>query len=176
MADNDTETVWKTTVIVSSSLQNNEISVLLSAQQHLVRYSDSIEAGTLVFPLSGVAFLLISPDEFPEKADPEDNFFQRIEKFIQVHRNSFFLLQTSTCGTKELEIVSAVQHRFFGSNLKVLPVISNMDAVTGMLTIAKATSKPQVDSVRERMHSARAHIIQKSLKTLLKKTDIFKAI
>ncbi|KAF5893292.1 uncharacterized protein DAT39_017004 [Clarias magur] len=137
MADNNTETVWKTTVIVSSSLQNNEISALLSAQQHLVRYSDSIDAGTLVFPLSGVAFLLITLDEFPEKTDCEDEFFQRIEKFIQVHRNSFLLLQTPACGTREQEIVSVVQHRFFGSNLKVLPVISNMDTVTGMMTIAK---------------------------------------
>ncbi|XP_060774320.1 protein SPO16 homolog [Neoarius graeffei] len=165
MADNTT-TLWKTTVIVSSSLQNDEISVLLLAQQHLLRYSDSIEAGTLVFPLSGVAFLLITPEEFPEKTECEE-FFQRIEKFIQVHRNSFLLLQVSAYGARELEIVSTVQNRFFGGNLKVLPVHSDGDAVKGMLIIAKATSKPHVDSVRERMHLARAHIIKRSLETLL---------
>ncbi|MCI4375537.1 hypothetical protein PGIGA_G00110710, partial [Pangasianodon gigas] len=89
------------------------------------------------FPLSGVAFLLITPEEFPEKAECEE-FFKRIEKFIQVHRNSFLLLQAPAYGARELEIVSAVQNRFFGSNLKVLPVHSNGDAVKGMLTIAKA--------------------------------------
>ncbi|XP_026796874.3 protein SPO16 homolog isoform X2 [Pangasianodon hypophthalmus] len=175
MANNNTETLWKTTVIVSTSLQNNEISVVLLAQQHLLRYSDSIDGGTLVFPLSGVAFLLITPEEFPEKAECEE-FFRRIEKFIQVHRNSFLLLQAPAYGARELEIVSAVQNRFFGSNLKVLPVHSNGDAVKGMLTIAKATSKPHVDRVRERMHVARAHIIENSLETLLKKVEIFKVV
>ncbi|KAI5109343.1 hypothetical protein C0J45_0740, partial [Silurus meridionalis] len=116
---------------------------------------------------TGAAFLLITPEEFPKKA--ECAFFQRIEKFVQVHRNSFLLLQAPAYGTRELEVVSAVQNRFFGSNLKVLPVQSNVDAVKAMLTIAKATSKPHVDSVRERMHSARAHIIEHSLETLFKK-------
>ncbi|KAF4079300.1 hypothetical protein AMELA_G00191470 [Ameiurus melas] len=175
MANNNTKTLWKTTVIVSTSLQKNDISVLLLAQKHLLRYSDSIEPATLVFPLSGVAFLLITPEGFPEKAECEE-FFKRIEKFIQVHRNSFLLLQAPANGARELEIVSAVQNRFFGSNLKVLPVHSNGDAVKGMLTIAKATSRPHVDGVRERMRLARAHIIENSLETLLEKVDIFKVI
>ncbi|KAK2858112.1 hypothetical protein Q7C36_006031 [Tachysurus vachellii] len=173
MANNNTNTSWKTTVIVSTSLQNKEITVLLLAQEHLLRYSDSIEPGTLVFPLSGVAFLLITSEEFPETECEE--FFKRIEKFLQVHRNSFLLLQAPAYGARELKIVSAVQNRFFGSNLKILPVHSNVDTVKGMMTIAKATSRPHKDRVQERMHLARAQIIKHSHETL-KKLDVFKVI
>ncbi|KAK3557426.1 hypothetical protein QTP70_026644 [Hemibagrus guttatus] len=172
MASNDTDISWKTTVIVSTSLQNNEITGLLLAQEHLLRYSDSIEPGTLVFPLSGVAFMLITTEEFPETECEE--FFSKIEKFIQVHRNSFLLLQAPAYGARELKVVSELQNRFFGSNLKILPVHSNGDTVKGVLTIAKATSKPHMDRVQERMDLARAHIIKQSHETSLKNLDIFK--
>ncbi|XP_062853314.1 protein SPO16 homolog isoform X2 [Trichomycterus rosablanca] len=161
MANNNTITPWKTTVIVSSSLQNNELSRLLSAQQHRLRFSDSVEPGSFVFPLSGTAFMLITPEQFPEKTESAE-FFERIEKFVQVHRNSFILLQSPVFGTEEWEFVSTLQNRFFGSNVKVLPIHSNGDAVRSMLTIAKATSKPHVDSVRDRMNLARARIIKRS--------------
>ncbi|XP_066521715.1 protein SPO16 homolog isoform X2 [Hoplias malabaricus] len=134
---------------------------MLMAQQHRLRFSDSVELGALVFPLSGTAFMLISPEEFPEKAENSE-FINRIEKFVQVHRNSFLLLQSPVYGRREWEIVSAVQRRFFGSNLKVLPIHSNADIVKAVLTIAEATSKPQVDSIRNRMALARARIIESS--------------
>ncbi|XP_072539098.1 protein SPO16 homolog [Salminus brasiliensis] len=154
-------TSWKTTIIVSTSLQNNEALWMILSQQHRLRYSDGVEHGTFVFPLSGTAFMLITPEEFPEKAETTE-FFNRIEKFVQVHRNSFLLLQSPVCGAREWEIVSAVQKRFFGSNLKVLPIHSNVDIVKAVLTIAKATSKPHVDSIRNRMALARAQIIERS--------------
>ncbi|XP_036426235.1 uncharacterized protein C1orf146 homolog [Colossoma macropomum] len=109
----------------------------------------------------GTAFMLITPEEFPEQAENTE-FFKRIEKFVQVHRNSFLLLQSPVYGTREWEIVSAAQKRFFGSNLKVLPIHSNVDIVKAVLTIAKATSKPHVDSIRDRMALARARIIERS--------------
>ncbi|XP_007233672.3 protein SPO16 homolog [Astyanax mexicanus] len=152
---------WKTTVIVSTSLQNHEALWMILSQQHRLRFSDSVEHGALVFPLSGTAFMLITPEEFPEKSE-SSKFFNRIEKFVQVHRNSFLLLQSPVYGAREWEIVSTVQKRFFGSNLKVLPLHSNVDIVKALLTIAKATSKPLVDSIRERMALARAQIIERS--------------
>uniref|UniRef100_A0A3B4EJ86 Chromosome 1 open reading frame 146 n=1 Tax=Pygocentrus nattereri TaxID=42514 RepID=A0A3B4EJ86_PYGNA len=152
-------TSWRTTVIVSTSLQNNEALRVLLAQQHRLRYSDSVEIGSFVFPLSGTAFMLITPEEFPEKAESTE-YFKRIEKFVQVHRNSFLLLQSPVYGTREWQILSAVQKRFFGSNLKVIPIHSNVDIVKAVLSIAKATSKPHADSIRDRMALARARIIE----------------
>ncbi|KAI4892014.1 hypothetical protein NFI96_034224, partial [Prochilodus magdalenae] len=104
------------------------------------------------------AFMLITPEEFTENVE----FFKRIETFVQIHRNSFLLLQSPVYGIKEWEIVSAVQKRFFGSNLKVLPVHSSVDIVKAVLSISKATSKPLVDRIRNQMAVARARIIEHS--------------
>uniref|UniRef100_W5KBJ5 Chromosome 1 open reading frame 146 n=1 Tax=Astyanax mexicanus TaxID=7994 RepID=W5KBJ5_ASTMX len=137
---------WKTTVIVSTSLQNHEALWMILSQQHRLRFSDSVEHGALVFPLSG-NFIL--QHTLPPSKSESSKFFNRIEKFSPVY------------GAREWEIV-ILQQLFFGSNLKVLPLHSNVDIVKALLTIAKATSKPLVDSIRERMALARAQIIERS--------------
>ncbi|XP_060886742.1 protein SPO16 homolog isoform X2 [Labrus mixtus] len=134
---------------------------MLSAQQHRIRFSDSVESGAFIFPLSGTAFLLVDPQDLPERFE-ESGLIERINTFVQVHRNSFLLLFAPFNGTREMEIFTVIQHRFFGSNLRILPVRNNVEIVKGMLTIAKATSKPHVDSIRNRMSLARAHIIESS--------------
>ncbi|CDQ74992.1 unnamed protein product [Oncorhynchus mykiss] len=158
---NDRTTQWKTTIIVSTSLQNHDTSRMLLAQHHRIRFSDAVKSGSIVFPQSGIAFLIINPQELPENLE-EAGLFDKIKMFVTVHRNSFLLLQAPFYGKKELGIMSLIQHRFLGSNLRVLPVRNNTEIVKGMLTIAKATSKPHVDSVRDRMSLARAHIIESS--------------
>ncbi|XP_073810281.1 protein SPO16 homolog isoform X1 [Danio rerio] len=129
-------TSWKTTVIISSSSQCDEASRLLLAQQHRIRRSDSILDSSFVFPLSGTAFLLVTPEEFPAKLENVEPF-ERMERFVQIHRNSFLLLQAPVYGKKEWEIISLVQNRFLGCNLKVIPVHSTAEVVNGMLIIAK---------------------------------------
>ncbi|XP_034438629.1 uncharacterized protein C1orf146 homolog isoform X1 [Hippoglossus hippoglossus] len=153
--------VWKTTVIVSTSLQNHDTVRMLMAQQHRIRSSDSVEPGAFIFPLSGTAFLLVDPQDLPEQFE-ESGVIEKIKKFTQVHRNSFLLLYAPFTGKKELEILSEIQCRFFGSNLRILPVRNNAEVVEGMLTIAKATSKPHVDNICERMSLAQTHIIDSS--------------
>ncbi|XP_034559497.1 uncharacterized protein C1orf146 homolog isoform X1 [Notolabrus celidotus] len=152
---------WKTTIISSSSLQNHDTSRMLSAQQHKIRFSDSVQSGAFIFPLSGTAFLLVDLQDLPERFE-ESGLTERINTFVKVHRNGFLLLYTPFNGQRELGILTAIQHRFFGSNLRILPVRNNAEIVKGMLTIAKATSKPHVDSIRNRMSLARADIIQSS--------------
>uniref|UniRef100_A0A3Q3LQ29 Chromosome 1 open reading frame 146 n=1 Tax=Mastacembelus armatus TaxID=205130 RepID=A0A3Q3LQ29_9TELE len=148
---------WKTTIIISTSLQVR----MLSAQQHRIRFSDSVVPGAFIFPLSGTAFLLVYPQDLPERCE-ESGLMERIKKFVQIHRNSFLLLYSPFNGKKEFEILSEIQRRFFCSNLRILPVRNNAEVVKGMLTIAKATSKPHVDTIRDRMSLARAHIIESS--------------
>ncbi|XP_035509613.1 uncharacterized protein C1orf146 homolog [Morone saxatilis] len=157
----ETTSQWKTTVIVSTSLQNHDTTRMLSAQLHRIRFSDSVESGAFIFPLSGTAFLLVDPEDVPGGFE-ESGLIERIKKFVQVHRNSFLLLHAPFNGTKELEILTLIQQRFFGSNLRILPVRNNTEIVQGMLTIAKATSKPLVESIRDRMSLARAHVIESS--------------
>ncbi|XP_039983843.1 protein SPO16 homolog isoform X1 [Xiphias gladius] len=160
-APEETSPPWRTTIIVSSSLQNHDTHRMLSSQQHRIRFSDSVESGAFIFPLSGTAFLLVDPQDLPERLE-ESGLIERIKKFTRVHRNSFLLLYAPFNGKRELEILSGIQCRFFGSNLRILPVRNNAEIVKGMLTIAKATSKPHVDSIRDRMSLAQAHIIESS--------------
>ncbi|KAM9849230.1 protein SPO16 homolog [Aulostomus maculatus] len=160
-ANKETNAPWKTTIIVSSSLQNHDTIKLLSTQQHRIRFSDSVEPGSFIFTLSGTAFLLVEPQDSPDLCE-ESRLTEQIKKFVQVHRNSFLLLYAPFNGKRELETLSFIQHRFFASNLRILPVRNNAEIVKGMLTIAKATTKPHVDSIRDRMALARAHVIESS--------------
>ncbi|XP_028300807.1 protein SPO16 homolog [Gouania willdenowi] len=151
---------WKTTIITSTFLKH-EASRMLTAQQHRIRASDSLEEGVFIFPLSGTAFLLVKPEDLPEPVG-QSELTEKIEKFVQIHRNSFVLLHSPFNGKKELETLALIQRRFFGSNLRVLPVRNTAEMVTGMLMIAKATSRPHVDNIRERMALARAHVMEGS--------------
>ncbi|XP_019936225.2 protein SPO16 homolog [Paralichthys olivaceus] len=153
--------VWKTTVIVSTSLQNHDTVRMLVAQQHRIRSSASVEPGAFIFPLSGTAFLLVDSQDLPEPFE-ESGLIEKIKKFMQVHRNSFLLLYGPVTGRKELDILSGIQCRFFGSSLRILPVTNIAEVVEGMLTIAKATSAPHVDNICERMSLAQTHIVESS--------------
>uniref|UniRef100_A0A8C8E2B6 Chromosome 1 open reading frame 146 n=1 Tax=Oryzias sinensis TaxID=183150 RepID=A0A8C8E2B6_9TELE len=160
-AGRETTSQWKTTVIISSSIQNNESCRILSAQQHRIRFSDSITTGTFIFPLSGTAFLFVEPQERPEDLE-ELGLMDQIKNFVEIHRNCFLLLYAPFTGPKELQTLKLIQNRFFGSSLKILTVRNYTEMVKGMLIIVKATSKPHVDSIRDRMLLARAHIIETS--------------
>jgi hypothetical protein len=59
----------------------------------------------------GIAFLIINPQELPENLE-EAGLFDKIKKFVTVHRNSFLLLQAPFYGKKELGIMSVIQHRY----------------------------------------------------------------
>ncbi|EDL20158.1 RIKEN cDNA 1700028K03, isoform CRA_b [Mus musculus] len=50
---------WTTTIIISSSLKSYEIATALENRSHKVRYSDTLESGSIVFSLSGTVYLLI---------------------------------------------------------------------------------------------------------------------
>uniref|UniRef100_A0A8C6SFP8 Chromosome 1 open reading frame 146 n=1 Tax=Neogobius melanostomus TaxID=47308 RepID=A0A8C6SFP8_9GOBI len=139
--------------------QNHETIRMLRGQQHRIRFTDSVEAGAFIFPLSGIAFLLVDPQD-PQHQ--ESVLVERLSKFVQVHRNCFVLLHAPFNGPKEMDTLSLIQHRFFGSNLRTLPVRSTVDIFKGMLAIAKATSKPHVDNIRDQLSLARAHIIEYS--------------
>nr|XP_028588627.1 uncharacterized protein C1orf146 homolog [Podarcis muralis]XP_028588628.1 uncharacterized protein C1orf146 homolog [Podarcis muralis]XP_028588629.1 uncharacterized protein C1orf146 homolog [Podarcis muralis]XP_028588630.1 uncharacterized protein C1orf146 homolog [Podarcis muralis]XP_028588631.1 uncharacterized protein C1orf146 homolog [Podarcis muralis]XP_028588632.1 uncharacterized protein C1orf146 homolog [Podarcis muralis] len=154
------KTRWTATVIVSSSLQGHEISMSLQNQQHRVRYSDTVENGSIIFSLSGIAFLLVDAQGlfFTER----EVLFERIKKFMTIHRNGFLLLSAARHGPKEWDGMFRVQQRFLGTNLRIIPVHNTAEAIKLMLTIAKTTSKPHLDNIRYRMLMAKTQIVEQS--------------
>uniref|UniRef100_A0A8C0X3E6 Uncharacterized protein n=1 Tax=Castor canadensis TaxID=51338 RepID=A0A8C0X3E6_CASCN len=153
------EIKWTTTVIISSSLKSYEISTALENRSHKVRYSDTVESGSIIFSLSGVAFLLMDVKECIMSA--EEVFLTKIEKFINIHRNSFLVLSAALHGPEEWKLMF-IQQRFLGSKLRILPVHHTIDAINLMCTIAKTTSKPYIDSICYRMITTKAYIIEQS--------------
>ncbi|KAM9621148.1 protein SPO16 homolog [Morphnus guianensis] len=151
---------WITTVIMSTALQNHEISTILQRQQHRVRYSESVEIGSVIFSLSGVAFILSDTQELLMTG--EEQFSKRIQNFINIHRNSFLVLSAALHGPEEWNVMFRIQRRFLGSNLRVIPVHNTAETVKLMLTIAKVTSKPQADDTRYKIAMAKAQIIENS--------------
>nr|XP_013816827.1 PREDICTED: uncharacterized protein C1orf146 homolog isoform X2 [Apteryx mantelli mantelli] len=131
------ESRWITTVIMSTALQNHEISTILQSQQHRVRYSDSVEIGSVIFSLSGVAFILADTQDLLRTG--EEQFLDRIQKFINIHRNSFLVLSAALHGPEEWNIMFRIQRRFLGSNLRIIPVHNTAETVKFMLTIAKVS-------------------------------------
>ncbi|XP_037762372.1 AP2-interacting clathrin-endocytosis protein isoform X2 [Chelonia mydas] len=103
------KTRWITTVIMSSALQSHEVSASLQSQHHRVRYSDSVENGSMIFSLSGIAFLLADTQDVFKTGG--ELFLDRTEKFINIHRNSFLLLSAALHGPKEWDLIFRIQKR-----------------------------------------------------------------
>ncbi|KFP79888.1 Uncharacterized protein C1orf146, partial [Apaloderma vittatum] len=88
---------------------NHEISTLLQRQHHRVRYSESVEIGSVIFSLSGVAFILADTQDLLRTG--EEHFSKRIQKFINIHRNSFLVLSAALHGPGEWNIMFRIQRR-----------------------------------------------------------------
>ncbi|EOA96366.1 Uncharacterized protein C1orf146, partial [Anas platyrhynchos] len=139
---------------------NHEISTVLQRQQHRVRYSESVEIGSVIFSLSGVAFILADTQDVVMRG--EEQFLGRVQKFINIHRNSFLVLSAALHGPQEWNIMFRIQRRFLGSNLRIIPAHNTAETVKLMLTIAKMTSKPCADAIRYKMAMTKAHIMENS--------------
>ncbi|XP_013042152.1 protein SPO16 homolog isoform X4 [Anser cygnoides] len=153
---------WITTVIMSMGLQvmTPPYMTVLQRQQHRVRYSGSVEIGSVIFSLSGVAFILADIQDLVMRG--EEQFLERIQKFINIHRNSFLVLSATLHGPQEWNIIFRIQRRFLGSNLHIIPVHNTAETVKLMLTIAKMTSKLCADDIRYKMAMTKAHIMENS--------------
>ncbi|XP_075396378.1 protein SPO16 homolog [Tenrec ecaudatus] len=161
---------WTTIIIISTSLKNCEVATALENQRHKIRYSETVENGAIVFPRSGVAFLLLDAKECLMSA--EEIFIAKIEKFINIHQNSFLVLCAAFHGLEEWNLMFKIQQRFLGKNFRILPVHNAVNAISLMCTVAKTTSKPYIDSICYRMITTKAYVTEQSpvWKTLQKIT------
>ncbi|XP_075471657.1 protein SPO16 homolog isoform X2 [Ascaphus truei] len=129
MAQGGGEETWSTTVI------GHDVATSLQSQHHKVRYSESVESGSIIFSLSGVAFLLANAQDL--FVTSREALFDRVEKFISVHRNCFLVIAAALHGPNEWNLMFNIQQRFLGSNLRIIPVHNSADTVKMILTIAK---------------------------------------
>ncbi|KAM4722899.1 protein SPO16 homolog [Rhinophrynus dorsalis] len=140
--------------------QGHEVTASLQNQHHKVRLSEFVESGTIIFPLSGIAFLLASAQDLTVAS--RATLFDRVEKFISVHRNCFLVLTAALHGPEEWNLMFSIQQRFLGSNLRLFPAHNNNDVIKMILTIAKVTCKPHLERVRDRLLGAKSKIIENS--------------
>ncbi|KAM3915013.1 protein SPO16 homolog [Leptodactylus fuscus] len=151
---------WSTTVITSRSLQDHEVIASLRNQQHKIRVSDAVLPGSIIFPLCGIAFLLETTEEV--LGSEREVVFDRIQQFTSIHRNSFLLIVAALHGPEEWDLMLSIQDRFLGSNLKIIPTHNSVEMVKRILTIAKATSKLHIETIRDRLIQAKDYIVANS--------------
>ncbi|XP_072275987.1 protein SPO16 homolog [Pyxicephalus adspersus] len=152
--------IWSTTVIMSNKLKDHEVATSLQSQQHKVRFSESVQSGSIIFPLSGIAFLLANAEELFNT--PIEAVHDMIQQFISVHRNSFLVIVAALHGLEEKDLMFRIQLRFLGSNLRIIPAHNSADAVKSMLTVAKATCKPHIENILDKLLQAKMHIVENS--------------
>ncbi|XP_073501344.1 protein SPO16 homolog [Phyllobates terribilis] len=151
---------WSTTVIVSNSLQDHEVITSLQNQQHKIRFSESVLTGSIIFPLSGIAFLLANAQEI--LGSEREAVFEQIQEFTSIHRNSFLVIVAALHGLEERDLMFSIQLRFLGSNLKIIPAHNSMETVKSILMIAKASCKPHLENILDRLLQAAIYIAENS--------------
>ncbi|KFW79299.1 Uncharacterized protein C1orf146, partial [Manacus vitellinus] len=139
---------------------DHEISTILQRQHHRVRYSESVETGSVIFPLSGVAFILSDTQDLLRTG--EEQFSERIQKFIGIHRNSFLVLSAALHGSEEWNVMFRIQKSTKPDSSRRSQAHVVAETVKLMLTMAKMTSKPQADDTRYKLEMTKAQIIEKS--------------
>ncbi|KAL5011175.1 hypothetical protein ScPMuIL_013480 [Solemya velum] len=137
-------------VILHQCLSNSLYHYTLS-HHFRVRVSNSVLPNSVIFPVAGVAFIVLIPPSpithyKPNTSKLDTGLQQNIDKFIQIHRHCYVLVP-SKYGP---EMFSLVQESFLHTKLQVLPVNSPEDAVKAMSDISKLLCKPVVNVMYER--------------------------
>ncbi|XP_053409048.1 protein SPO16 homolog [Mercenaria mercenaria] len=158
-------------VIIHQSMSHTDYATILRQKQLKVRVSDGVIPGTVIFPLSGVAFLII-PLSQATIQDPENKCIQlsqelidRVEKFLHIHRKCYMLCQAPLHGQSERNVFSMIQRKYLDTRLNMIPVHNATEAVKSMLTIAKALCKPVSDILHERLQSVIKEQLQNDVMT-----------
>ncbi|XP_069934143.1 protein SPO16 homolog isoform X2 [Oryctolagus cuniculus] len=87
---------WTTTVIISSSLKGREIATALENRSHKIRYSDSVENGSIIFSLSVLSAALHGPEEWKLIFRIQQRFLGSNLRILPVHNtvNAINLMST----------------------------------------------------------------------------------
>ncbi|XP_052213357.1 protein SPO16 homolog [Dreissena polymorpha] len=146
-------------VILHQTWEMSELSQLLLHKQLKLRFSDSIIPSSVIFPLSGVASLLVplgkalATDGDQSGQELSTELQERLGRFLQVHRKCYLLCVAPVHGQHERSVFSLIQRLYCNTRLEMLPVHNEAEAVKCMLTIAKALCKPMGDILSDRLEA-----------------------
>ncbi|XP_073235893.1 protein SPO16 homolog [Porites lutea] len=141
-------------IIINKSLEESEIYRLLRSK-HKVRVTDTTGQGVIIFPLSSVAFMVISLDHALKENEGQTvvsaDIVERVQRLNQVHQRAYVILMAALMGSKEMQNLTALQSRFLATKANFIPAHSAKECVDFMVTIAKVTCKPMAGLIQERM-------------------------
>ncbi|XP_046580985.1 protein SPO16 homolog [Haliotis rubra] len=140
-------------VILHQSLEKSEISRLLRQKNFKIRNSESVTSNSIIFPMSGVAFMILDLKDVirdsPE-GGTRTEVWESIDKFVQVHRRCYILAQAPCHAEQEQCVFSAIQEKYMTSPLQMIPVHTPTESIQAMLNIAKLLCKPMGEVVTRR--------------------------
>ncbi|KAL3837469.1 hypothetical protein ACJMK2_022823 [Sinanodonta woodiana] len=153
----------KSPVILHQNMTDPDYAKILTTYSYSVRESESIIPDTVIFPLSRVAFLIVPLNSCLSgsgQLDIKEDLVQRIDKFIQVHRNRYILCQASTFAEQECQAFSFIQQQYLKNRLQLLPCHNAEEGVKAMITIAKLLCRPTCQEMNSRLQ----HLLAQQLK------------
>ena len=110
-----------------------------------------------MFPKSSVAFMILPAAQVTTQWPPSDSYTlsttlsQNLAKFNELHHKSYFLLSAPILTDAEQKLLTVLQQRYMGCDMQFLPVHNATETVECMLSIAKVTSKPLSDVIKDRL-------------------------
>ncbi|KAK2159181.1 hypothetical protein NP493_1740g00008 [Ridgeia piscesae] len=154
MSSSDQSDHWP--VIINTSLRESELAKILQ-YQHKVRFSETTLENSCIFPLSGIAFLVLPLADLTRSCLSgrpvviDTHVINSIEKFLSVHRDCYAVGVAASHGDREVAIFNAIQSKFLGSKLQLLPAHNAHESVEVMLTVAKVKCKKVQGILRGRL-------------------------
>ncbi|XP_046355719.2 protein SPO16 homolog isoform X1 [Haliotis rufescens] len=166
-------------VILHQSLEKSEISRLLRQKNFKIRNSESVTNNSIIFPMSGVAFMILHLKDVISDGCIRAEVWERlawlsvfylaaaaaskstrrisIDKFIQVHRRCYILAEAPCHAEQEQCVFSAIQEKYMTSSLQMIPVHTPAESIQAMLNISKSLCKPMGEVVTRRFQGVLTH-------------------
>ncbi|XP_046355720.2 protein SPO16 homolog isoform X2 [Haliotis rufescens] len=144
-------------VILHQSLEKSEISRLLRQKNFKIRNSESVTNNSIIFPMSGVAFMILHLKDVISDGCIRAEVWESIDKFIQVHRRCYILAEAPCHAEQEQCVFSAIQEKYMTSSLQMIPVHTPAESIQAMLNISKSLCKPMGEVVTRRFQGVLTH-------------------
>ncbi|KAL4229525.1 hypothetical protein ACF0H5_012565 [Mactra antiquata] len=160
-------------------MHSSSLAKYLQENQQKVRFSGNIIPGSIIFPLSGIAFMLVPLTETVKKHGEQqtfklvEEFTERVDNFLQIHRKCYLLCQATLHGQMEQTIFAMIQKKYLSTRLNMLIVHNVGEAVKTMFTIAEGLCKPKMTETYTRIQSSvKEHSEQDSVSLALQQIGL----
>ncbi|XP_063423346.1 protein SPO16 homolog [Mytilus trossulus] len=145
-------------VILNQSLQGSGWDKVLRQHRMKIRGSNSTIENSVIFPKSGVAFLVIPLSSCTiGQFDIKHEVLQLTEKFTQLHARGYALMLASLHSEREMRICSEIQTKFLETKLQMIAIHNVDEGIQAMINIAKVLCKPTSDVMFRRLDELAHH-------------------